>query len=127
MPDFNPDKERHHKHKFIVQRAFENWRGRLDGGVATSKGVLKPDAQGRMVVRDASLAREIQQENPHELVVTRMQTDHPSDRGHRYVFTVPEMPWKRQHREAEAQESQKAQAEKPAEDTDDGQVCDERH
>ena len=119
MPDFNPDKERHRKHKFIVQKAWTDGSKPNDGlseGIATDRGILKPDKQGRMIVKDEKLAREIQQENPRELVVTRMTSDDPADRGHKYFFTVPEMPWRRQHREAEAQEGQKAQDESPAED-----------
>jgi len=118
MPDFNPDKERHRKHKFVVQKAWTDASRPNDGlsdGVATSRGVLKPDDEGRMLVNDEALAREIQQENPKELVVTRMNADDPADAGHKYFFTVPEMPWKRQYREAEAQESQKAQDETPVE------------
>jgi len=120
MPDFNPDKERHHRHKFIVQKAFPT-PGRPGDGmadpVATSKGMLTPDHQGRMIIKDESLAREVQQENPRELVVTRMNSDDPADKGHNYFFTVPELPWKqRQHREAEAQEDEQSQDESPAED-----------
>ena len=178
MPDFNPDKERHRKHKFVVQKAWTDASRPNDGlsdGVATSKGVLKPDDEGRMLVNDEALAREIQQENPKELVVTRMNADDPADRGHNYFFSVSKEPlykiferWKnaptvsvsleeayklqesrdfygfnnyvfdgqpqpldgeigyddnqnarilieRQHREAEAHESQKAQDETPVE------------
>lgn len=119
MPDYNPDKERHHKHKFIVQKAWPDASRPNDGitdSIATSKGMLKPNHEGRMIIKDEALAREIQRENPRDLVVTRMRADDPADQGHNYFFTVPEMPWKRQNREAEAQESQEAQAETPAEE-----------
>jgi hypothetical protein len=115
MPDYNPDREGHHKHKFIVQKAFPS--DDLTTGVETSKGVLKSNKQGRMVIAEESLAREIQQDNPRELVVTRMNEDDPADRGHNYFFSMPEMPWKRQHREAEAQEVGNAEPdEQPAEE-----------
>lgn len=114
MPDFNPDREGHHKHKFIVQKALPN---DLEAPVKTSKGDLKPNDQGRMIIQDEALAREVQQHNPRELVVSRMNSDHPSDRGHNYFFTVPELPWKkRQPRDTEAQEGgETAQDEEPAE------------
>lgn len=118
MPDYNPDKERHHNHKFIVQQA---WPSIVGDEVKTSKGTLRPNDQGRMVVKDETLAREIQQQYPRELTVTRTTADHPSDRGHKFLFGGwPEMPWKRkrQHREAEAQEGQEAQDESPAEATE---------
>lgn len=112
-PDFNPDREGHHKHKFIVQKAFTH---DIEGAVQTSKGALKPNDQGRMTINDEGLAREIQQSNPRELVVSRMNADSPADRGHRYHFGGwPEMPWKRKHQEGDTLESQKAQDESPAE------------
>ena len=114
MPDYNPDKERHHKHKFVVQQAFPDIVG---DSVMTSKGELKPNSQGRMTVKDESLAREIQQQYPREMTVTRMNFDDPADRGHRFHFGGwPEMPWKRKHREPEAQEEQMLQPEAAAED-----------
>ena len=122
MPDFNPDKERHHKHKFIVQKAFP---GELAAGVTTSKGELKPNEQGRMVIKDEKLAREVQQEYPRELVVTRMDSDDPADRGHNYHFgQMPPLPWAkydalgRRIHEADELESNDAQDETPAEVTE---------
>lgn len=92
MPDFNPDKERHVDHKFVVQKAMPG--DDLSEPVLTSKGPLKPDGQGRMMVKDESLAREIQQQHPRELTVTRMRTPGAADRGHRYFFgALPGLPW----------------------------------
>lgn len=114
MPDYNSDKESHNKHKFVVQQA---WPGVVGDGVATSKGILKPNDQGRMTVKDESLAREIQKEYPRDLTVTRMNSNDPADIGHRFHFgSWPEMPWKRRHRDAEAQEEQKLQPEEAAEE-----------
>jgi hypothetical protein len=109
MPDFNPDKERHNKHKFVVQQA---WPDVVGGDVATTRGNLRPDKQGRMVVKDESLAREIQQEHPRDLTVTRMTSNDPADVGHRYLFgQMPEMPWKGRARlERELQEFEEGYA-----------------
>ena len=90
MPDFNPDKERHVDHKFVVQTA---WPG-VEKKIKTSKGELDMSAKGRMIIKDEVLAREIQKEHPHDLAVTRMRMPKPADQGHRYFFgqTKP-LPW----------------------------------
>jgi len=97
MPDYNPDREGHTGHRFIVQKAWPG-KGSLDPGEAaqTSKGALKFDREDRFAVKDEALAREIQQQYPRELAVTRVRTNHPADRGHRYHFgQTPAMPWHR--------------------------------
>jgi hypothetical protein len=118
MPDYNPDREGHVQHKFIVQKAWPSGDYAGDGladGIQTSKGVLKPDSKGRMVVRDAALAREIQSAYPADLAVTRMRAVGPADKGHRYHFGGwPEMPWKRQ-REQPPEEAKSLQDEAPEE------------
>lgn len=92
MADYNPDKERHVDHKFVVQSAWPN----SPKEIMTSKGLLKANEQGRMLIKDEALAREIQREHPTELAVTRMRMPKPSDAGHRYHFgQLPEMPWKK--------------------------------
>lgn len=50
-------------------------------------------------VNDPGLAREIEQANPHDVIVTPHHYN--SEPGHRYFFTVPEMPWKRKKDENE--------------------------
>lgn len=95
MPDYNPDKERHRAHKFIVQKAWPG-KGKLDPGdaIQTSAGALKFNHEDRMAVKDEALAREIQQQYPQELAVTRVNANSPADRGHRYHFgQMPAMPW----------------------------------
>lgn len=89
MPDYNPDKEAHHKHKFIVHDATR--RG-LDG-IHTSKGYMKFNREGRFMVSDEKLAREIQTEVDQNATVTRVRWDDPADRGHTYFFTTPGLPW----------------------------------
>jgi len=92
MPDYNPDKERHVDHTFVVQKAWPN----SPDSVMTSKGELKGNHQGRFTVKDETLAREIQKSYPRDFAVTRMRTPKPADAGHRYHFGGwPEMPWKK--------------------------------
>jgi len=94
MPDYNPDKERHVDHKFIVQKAYTF-------GEETKKGIwhddkyYKFDKYGRFSLKNETVAREIQTRFPKECTVTRMRYPHISDRGHKYHFSVPELPWKR--------------------------------
>ena len=90
MPDYNSDRERHVDHKFVVQSAWPN----SPKEIMTSKGLLKANEQGRMMIKDEALAREIQREHPTDLAVTRMRMSKPADQGHRYHFgqTKP-MPW----------------------------------
>jgi hypothetical protein len=97
MPDYDPGREGHVEHRFIVQRAWPG-RGALDIGesVKTDRGELKFDEYGRFMVKDEALARRIQEEYPREVAVTRVRYPSPADRGHRYFFgQMPEMPWKR--------------------------------
>ena len=98
MPDYNSDRERHVDHKFVVQSAWPN----SPKEIMTSKGLLKANEQGRMMIKDESLAREIQREHPTDLAVTRMRMPKPADRGHRYFFgALPEMPWKKNKQEVD--------------------------
>ena len=89
-PDYNPDKEAHRNHKWIVHKALNK-----DGfnGVRAGGKVLPFDSQGRFAVSDESVAKEIRNRYPRSATVTRVTADHASDRGHKYFFTCPEMPW----------------------------------
>jgi len=91
--DYNPDREGHHTHKFYVRSATEKKMDKL----TVDGRELKFNHEGRMLIKDEKLAREIQREYPDELAVTRMQYDKPADRGHKYFFgQLPEMPWKKE-------------------------------
>lgn len=88
--DFNPDKERHVDHTFVVMNAYPT----AAEGLQTSKGFLKYDDQNRFTTRNEALAREIQQQHGNDVIVTRMRTSDAADRGHRYHFgQMPAMPW----------------------------------
>lgn len=119
MPDWNADRDGHKDHMWVVQKAWADYNtlgdkdGKqmttpsLDNPVLTGKGALKPDEYGRFTTRDAGLAAEIRANYPKDYVVTRVQTNHPSDAGHRYVFTVPELPWKKEQPDEKKEEEAK--------------------
>ena len=91
MPDYNSDREGHVKHKFYVRNAT---RKKYDKLTVDGKD-MKFNHEGRMLINDVKLAREIQAEYPDDLAVTRMRYPDPADRGHKYMFGQwPEMPWK---------------------------------
>lgn len=92
MPDWNPDREGHRGHKWLIHDAT---RERLPG-VETSKGLLKFNDEGRCLVNDESLANEIRSSEigKRDVCVTRVTAEHPSDRGHTYHFgQFPGLPW----------------------------------
>ena len=95
MPDFNPDKEAHRDHKWIVHDAT---RKRLAGVHAVGKDLMF-NKYGRFSIRDEGVAAEIRQRYPRDVTVTRVSKYHPADRGHKYFFAVPEMPWKKEVKE----------------------------
>ena len=89
MPDWNPDREGHRDHKWIVHKATT---GRLDKVEADGKE-MSFNREGRFSVKDEALAGAIRKKYPHTATVTRVSTFHPSDRGHKYFFSIPAMPW----------------------------------
>lgn len=94
MPDYNPDREGHVQHRFIVQpnSKFPNQDSvKLDNGRE-----LKFNEEKRFVTKNEVLARELQKEYRKDLVVTRVRHPDVADRGHKYHFGQwPEMPWKK--------------------------------
>ena len=98
MPDYNPDREGHRDHKWIVHKAI---RG-TQKGVRVGDKDLMFDREGRFAVSDEGLAADIRKNNPHNLTVTRVTASHPSDRGHKYFFSCPAMPW---HKEQEDEQN----------------------
>lgn len=77
-------------HKYAVIKATQRTKDiRIDDRVLNFG-----DKSGGLVVRDPGLAAEIEAkyETTRDAVVIR-QPDREA--GHRYTFTVPEMPWKR--------------------------------
>lgn len=97
MPDYNADKEHGQgRVKWVVQNAAHP----VKKEIKTGRGILKTDNLGRCTVNDPALANEIRSEHRRDLVVSRVFAEHPADKGHHYVFTVPEMPWKKKKEQA---------------------------
>ena len=94
MPDFNPDKEAHRDHKWIVHKAIKGNpafdRVKIDGKE------MPFNREGRFSVSDEKVANEIREAYPRLATVSRVSTYHPSDRGHKYFFSCPAMPWHEQ-------------------------------
>ena len=91
MPDFNPDKEAHRDHKWIVHKAVTGMHDFTKVKVADK--VMPFNGEGRFAVDDESIANEIRQKYPRTVTVSRVSAHHPSDRGHKYFFSCPAMPW----------------------------------
>lgn len=92
-PDYNPDKDGHVEHRYVVQPAWKS--GTYASGILAPDGrYLKYNREKRLMVKDEKLAREIQQQHRNDLVVTRVRYPGEADRGHRYFFgQMPAMPW----------------------------------
>jgi len=92
VPDFNPDREGHVQHRFIVQ---PNSKFPFQKSVKLEDGrELKFNSEKRFTTSDEKLARELQQEYRKDLVVTRVRHPDVADRGHKYFFgQQPGLPW----------------------------------
>jgi hypothetical protein len=91
MPDWNPDRESHRDHRWIVhQSSF----GKHLKGVRADQRDMPFNREGRFFVKDETVAAEIRQKYPRAVTVSRVSKYHPSDRGHTYFFSCPELPWK---------------------------------
>jgi hypothetical protein len=90
MPDFNPDKEAHRDHRWIVHKSS---LGKHLTGVNAAERDMPFNHEGRFSVSDEAVAAEIRMKYPRAVTVSRVSKYHPSDRGHIYHFSVPEMPW----------------------------------
>ena len=102
MPDWNPDKESHRDHKWVVHNATR--RKDFKGVRAAGKDMLF-NREGRFFVKDEAVAAEIRRDHPHQLSVTRVSSYHPSDRGHKYFFgQMPELPWKKDNADKDREE-----------------------
>lgn len=89
MTDYNPDREGHRQHKFYVRNATKK---KYDKLTVDGKD-MEFNHEGRMMIKDEKMAREIQAEYPDELAVTRISQN---EEGHKTFFSMPEMPWKKE-------------------------------
>lgn len=111
--DYNPDKEGHVKHEYVVINAEQNGAQ----GVTIGNKEYQFNDQGYFKIGDdPALAQDIRQTVGRSATVTRVRTPDAADRGHKYHFgQMPEMPWKRrkvtdgEETNASAQEEEKGQ------------------
>ena len=97
MPDFNPDRESHRKHKWIVHRAT---RDRSFTKVNAAEREMTFDREGRFMVGDEGVAKEIREKYPRTATVSRVSTPDPSDRDHKSFFSCPALPWHKDEEDA---------------------------
>src|SRR3989304_7807524 len=69
-------------------------------GIGGEGRFMKFGSSGAFTTRDPGLARSIDKKygrrgGTGEVVVVEVDDERQFERGHRYVFTMPEMPWKR--------------------------------
>lgn len=87
--DYNPDREGHAAHKFIVTNARKGAKS-----VSLGSEVFKFGKNGAFLMQDEKKARELQDEHHGEIAVTRVRRPGPADKGHKYFFgSMPAMPW----------------------------------
>ena len=122
--DYNPDKERHRDHKWMVVKATTDPSFKE---VPTEKGNLKFGKDNAFTVSDPGLANEIRESVGPDATVTRVNNPKPSDRGHRYFFgQMPEMPWKRNKHhgeEAEGNQGDEGHSQEEAEEEATGEAA----
>lgn len=115
--DFNPDKENHVDHKWVIMPGTK----KPVESVEVGGNAYKFGRDGWLRVSDEGVANAIRQKYGPEMTVTRMRHPSPADRGHRYHFgQMPEMPWKRQKPAPES-----AQAVAPTGDEDQNNATQE--
>lgn len=87
--DYNPDREGHAAHKFIVTPALKGMKD-----VSLGDETYKFGKSGAFLIKDEKRARELQNENHGRIAVTRVRRPGPADKGHKYFFgQMPAMPW----------------------------------
>ena len=90
MPDWNPDREAYRDHKWIVHQSSH---GKHLKGVRAAGKDMRFNRERRFSIKDEAVAAEIRKKYPRTVTVSRVSDYHPSDRGHKYFFSCPKMPW----------------------------------
>ena len=117
--DYNSDKERHAEHKWEVIRAT---RRPLESVDVDGKQ-MKFGKDGAFRVNDEGVAAAIREEyaKKGDVTVTRIRYPGAADRGHYYFFgQLPEMPWKKENGNGEAETQEDAEGYAYDEWEDDG-------
>ena len=89
--DYNPDREGHAEHKYIVINATKQPKKYIEAGGRK----LKLSKEGWCSVKDPVIANEIRQNYGSEVTVSRVRSPGVHERGiHNYFFAFPKgLPW----------------------------------
>jgi hypothetical protein len=91
--DYNPDRERHAEHKYIVVNATKQPRKFIEAGGKK----YRFSKEGFFSVKDPTAANEIRQQHGMDVTVSRVRSSGQHERGiHNYFFYMPNgLPWKK--------------------------------
>lgn len=121
MPDYNPDREGHVKHEYLIINAEKK-----QDSVSVDGKQHKFNEDGYFKIPDdPGLANAIRQQVGRSATVTRVRKpDAVADRGHRYHFgQMPEMPWKRKKESnGEEKEQETNHAQEETQQVTEGQI-----
>ena len=89
--DYNPDREGHAEHKYIVINATTQPRKYIEAGGRK----LRLSKEGWCKVKDPAIANEIRQKYGGDVTVSRVRSPGVHERGiHNYFFAMPKgLPW----------------------------------
>ena len=88
-PDYDPAPEKHAGRKWMIKPALNPHMKFLE----LNGKKYRFNKDGNMVVKDQVVARALQQKYGMDIAVGGVRYPHMADRGHRYFFTSPGMPW----------------------------------
>ena len=63
--------------------------------ITTNRKGTKNLPRTGVLYTDEATAAEVEEKYPFEVMVNPIEITHPSDQGHKFTFTVPELPWKK--------------------------------
>ncbi|MFA5379893.1 MAG: hypothetical protein WC455_29305 [Dehalococcoidia bacterium] len=91
--DYNPDREGHVPHKYVVVNATKTPKKFIEAGGKK----LSFNREGFMRVSDPGVANEIRQKYGGDVTVSRVRNQGTHERGiHNYFFAMPRgLPWKK--------------------------------
>lgn len=91
--DYNPDREGHAPHKYIVINATKTPKKYIEAGGKQ----MKFSKEGFLSIKDPVVANEVRQKYGGDVTVSRVRNAGQHERGiHNYFFAMPNgLPWKK--------------------------------
>ena len=96
--DFDPAKDKHAGKQYVVINATKK---PLEG-VEVGGKQMKFGRDGWLRVKDPVLANDIRQKYGNTVTVTGIRAPDVHDRGHKFHFSVPELPWHKKEKADDA-------------------------